>query len=104
MTITVAEVHSILERKDDVLFLDVRTPQEFNGELGHLSEALLIPVQELDQRYMELEPYQDKEIIVYCRSGNRSGRAVNFLSQKGFKVKNMIGGMLEWRKRFGKTE
>jgi len=101
MTITVEEVHSILERKEDVLLLDVRTPQEFSGELGHLPDALLIPVQELEARYQELEPHKDKEMVVYCRSGNRSGRAVDFLSQKGFKAKNMLGGMLAWRERFG---
>ena len=103
-TITVQEVHSILEQKDDVVLLDVRTPQEFNGELGHLPDALLIPVQELEARYQELEPYKNKEMVVYCRSGNRSGRAVDFLSQKGFKVKNMTGGMLEWRKQFGEAD
>ncbi len=104
LTITAEQVHTILERKDDVLLLDVRTPQEFNGALGHLPNAQLIPVQELESRFEELEPYKDKEIVVYCRSGNRSSRAVTFLSQQGFKVKNMTGGMLEWRKRFGEAD
>jgi len=104
MTITVDQVHSLLERKDDVLLLDVRTPKEFSGGLGHLPDARLIPVEELETRYEELEPHKNKEMVVYCRSGNRSGRAVNFLSQKGFKVKNMSGGMLAWRKRFGKDK
>lgn len=101
-TLTVEEVKSILDQKQEVLLLDVRTQAEFTGELGHLGGALLIPVQEIESRYSELEPYKDQEIIVYCRSGNRSGRAATFLQQQGFRAVNMKGGMLEWRKRFGK--
>jgi rhodanese-related sulfurtransferase len=103
-TLNVDQVKSILDQKQEVLLLDVRTPAEFSGELGHLDGALLIPVQEIEARYTELEPYKDQEIIVYCRSGNRSGRATDFLQQRGFRAANMKGGMLEWRKRFGKKE
>jgi adenylyltransferase/sulfurtransferase len=104
LTITVEEVHTILERKDDVLLLDVRTPQEYDGELGHLPDALLIPVQELEARCDELQPYKNKEMVVYCRSGNRSARAAEFLTKKGFKVRNMEGGMLKWQERFGSSK
>ncbi len=95
--ITPAETASLLEAHDtSVVFLDVRTKGEFYGETGHLRGALLIPVQELEERMNELEPYRGKKIIAYCRSGNRSGRATKMLLEKGFTVVNMTGGMLRW--------
>jgi rhodanese-related sulfurtransferase len=95
--ITPAETASLLEAHDtSVVFLDVRTNGEFYGETGHLRGALLIPVQELEQRMNELEPYRGKKIIAYCRSGNRSGRATTMLLDKGFTAVNMTGGMLRW--------
>jgi rhodanese-related sulfurtransferase len=50
----------------------------------------------------ELEDLKDKEVICYCRSGNRSGQACMILEQLGFSnVNNLAGGMLEWQNRFG---
>ena len=45
---------------------------------------------------MNLEDYRDKKIIVYCRSGNRSGTATKILNENGFDAVNLIGGMNEW--------
>ena len=95
--ISPAEVKSLLDKKADVVLLDVRTPEEFDGPLGHIDNAILIPVQELEQRIGELEAYKDKEIIVYCRSGNRSRFGTKVLLNHGFKAKNMTGGMKGWR-------
>ncbi len=83
----------------EYLLLDVRTPQEFEGELGHLPGAVLIPVQELEQRLSELEQYKERKIIAYCRTGNRSGKATSLLNQKGYNVVNMLGGMVEWNEK-----
>ena len=86
----------------DVIFLDVRTPAEFNGtaeaRFGAIKNAINIPVQELQSRINELEKYKDKEIIVYCSHSHRSPRASYMLTQKGFKnVTNMLGGMSVWK-------
>ena len=50
----------------------------------------------------DIENLKDEEVICYCRSGNRSGQAALILEQIGFKnVKNLAGGMLGWREKFG---
>jgi rhodanese-related sulfurtransferase len=87
-----------LEGKDStVVLLDVRTPEEFTSETGHLARALLIPVQELDNRLGELTGYRDRTIIVYCRTGHRSTRATEILQSHGFKAMNMEGGITRWQ-------
>lgn len=79
----------------DLLVLDVRTVEEFNT--NHLYNASLVPVDELGGRLSELEPYNDTEIIVYCRSGSRSLQASNILVSNGFtKIFNMLGGINAW--------
>lgn len=64
------------------LYVDVRTAQEFAS--GHVQGALNIPVEEIAQRWNELEPYRDQQIIVYCRTGRRSARAIEVLQTHGF--------------------
>ena len=86
----------------NVVFLDVRTPAEFNGtaeaKFGAIKNAINIPIQELGTRMNELEKYKDKQIIVYCSHSHRSPRASYMLTQKGFKnVTNMLGGMSVWK-------
>ena len=66
--------------QEDVLFLDVRTSQEFKYE-GSIKNALLIPVNDLEKITM-LEAYKSKNIIVYCRSGRRSKMATKLLKKK----------------------
>jgi rhodanese-related sulfurtransferase len=96
--ITVGEAYQLIERDTNVVILDVRTPAEYRGELGHVKGSMLIPVQELEERLGELEPFRDKTILAICRSGNRSGRAAKLLNEKGFKALNVEGGMLKWNK------
>lgn len=88
----------LLQRDTNVVVLDVRTPEEYRSETGHLPNASLIPVQELEFRADELGKAKDKTILVYCRSGHRSARASDILSKKGFKILNLEGGILQWRK------
>jgi rhodanese-related sulfurtransferase len=91
-----AEAQKMMEERKDVLFLDVRTPAEFSGPSGHLEGALLIPVQDLEDRIGELEQYRGKTIVAYCRTANRSGRAVALLKEHGFHALNMSGGIVQW--------
>ncbi len=84
-----------IENGEDLVLLDVRRDEEWNE--GHLEGAIHIPLHELEDRLSELEPYRDRELIVYCRSGNRSGQACMFLELNGFaNPVNLKGGLLAW--------
>jgi sulfur-carrier protein adenylyltransferase/sulfurtransferase len=93
--ITVSELKSRLDRGEPVTIVDVREPYEWEiANLGGYG-ARLIPLAELDERLDELDP--SEEIVVQCRSGNRSGQAVRYLRGKGFaRTHNLKGGILAW--------
>jgi glyoxylase-like metal-dependent hydrolase (beta-lactamase superfamily II)/rhodanese-related sulfurtransferase len=79
------------------LVLDVREPEEFVGELGHVEGALLVPLDALERRLPKLVGYLDREVVVVCRAGARSASAAAILRRAGFKhVANLAGGMLAW--------
>ncbi|MBP8244119.1 MAG: rhodanese-like domain-containing protein [Chitinophagaceae bacterium] len=89
---------------EDVVFLDVRTPEEFNGtaaeKFGAIKGAINIPVQELEQRIKELDAYRNKKIVVYCSHSNRSPMASYLLTENGFtNISNMLGGMSVWQEQ-----
>ena len=94
--ITVADVQKKIYIKNNILLLDVRTLDEFDGPLGHIAGAVLIPIQELEQRIDELNEHKEKEIIVICRSGNRSQIGTRILISHGINAVNMVGGMKAW--------
>ena len=94
--IMVTYVQKKISAKDNILLLDVRTATEFDGPLGHIAGAVLLPVQELEQRIDELNEHKEKEIIVICRSGNRSQTGTRILISHGFNAVNMLGGMKAW--------
>jgi len=79
----------------NLVILDVRYQCEY--DMGHLSDAILIPYNELETRIGELEEHKNHKIIVYCKSGNRSQIACETLAKYNFtKVYNMLGGILAW--------
>ena len=87
-------VKSALDQKEDVVIIDVRTPQEY--QVGHIQVSKLLPLQELMQKVNSL-PEKNKKIYLYCRSGARSGQAAQILKQLGFtNTHNMQGGTLSW--------
>lgn len=91
--LTPSEVAAWLERADKPFLLDVREANEW--EIGHLPGATRISVNELPERLSELD--SAREMVVYCRSGVRSAKAIGILKQAGFrKLKNMTGGILRW--------
>ena len=102
MDITVQELRQKLESGEKFVFIDVREPweyQEFN--LG----ARLMPLGELMNRMWELEDHKNDEIVLYCRSGNRSGMAQSLMQAQGFtNVRNLSGGLLSWQNAFGATK
>jgi glyoxylase-like metal-dependent hydrolase (beta-lactamase superfamily II)/rhodanese-related sulfurtransferase len=88
--------HWLEEHLREVQIVDVREPDEFDGSLGHLPGARLIPLGSLMQRTGELS--KTTPIVVVCRSGARSAQASVLLAKAGFeKVANLAGGMLRWR-------
>jgi rhodanese-related sulfurtransferase len=87
-----------LKTNKQLIVLDVRTPQELEGPLGKIEGEINIPVQQLEKRVGELKDYKDKEIAVICTSGIRSLRGTEILLKNGFKAKNVLGGMIAFRK------
>jgi rhodanese-related sulfurtransferase len=98
-TITVEEVKERIDMGEKLNFLDVREPYENTGfNIG----GSLVPLGKIQSMQLEdIEGWKNDEIIIYCRSGNRSGQACLILETAGFtNVKNLTGGMLEWRDKF----
>lgn len=73
--------------------VDVRTPEEFTT--GHVPGAVNIPVQELERRMGELSS-KEQPVVVYCHSGNRSGRAARMLKSAGYAAVHDLGAMSRW--------
>lgn len=83
-------------RLNEFKIIDVRRPDEFNGELGHIKGARLVTLESDLEKTLPMlsksEPY-----LFVCRSGGRSGKATQLALSLGFsKVFNMAGGMLAW--------
>ena len=99
--ITVAELKSRIDAGEKLNLVDVREPHEhadFNigGLLLPLGNVRMMQIDDIDE-------LKGEEVIVYCRSGNRSVQACMVLEQYGFSnLKNLQGGMLEWEATFGR--
>jgi adenylyltransferase/sulfurtransferase len=97
---TVEELKSRLDRGEKVFILDVRNPEEI--QICRIPGTVVIPLPQLPQRFRELDPNQ--EMVVHCKSGMRSAKAIAFLRQQGFtKLKNLQGGILAWADRIDRT-
>jgi len=81
--------------QEDAVLLDVREMNEV--KTGMLDKAIHIPMSALKKRLPELDKFREKSILVYCRSGSRSGSVCRTLSSRGFeKVYNLAGGIMAW--------
>ena len=89
--ITTEELKQRLEAQENLQIVDVREPWEHEEDnVGGTN----IPLATLPHRLSELDTLKDQELIVYCRTGNRSGQAQKYLQQQGFqKVRNLLGGI-----------
>jgi sulfur dioxygenase len=95
--ISAQDLHALLENPERPRLIDVREPEEFVGELGHISHALLIPMDMFQKRLPKLLGYADLPIVVICRAGARSAAVCALMNQAGFRsVRNLQGGMLAW--------
>jgi adenylyltransferase/sulfurtransferase len=98
--ITVEELKARLDRGEKVFILDVRNPPEY--EICRISGSLLIPLGDLPVRVKELDA--DREIVVHCKSGVRSAKAIAFLKEQGFhKLRNLTGGIAAWAQKIDPT-
>lgn len=92
-TILPSEIKARLAQGEKLTLIDVREDEEVAA--GMIQGAIHIPLGQLPERLSEIP--QVDEVILVCRSGNRSGRALGYLEANGYKgLKNMTGGMLEW--------
>jgi rhodanese-related sulfurtransferase len=99
--ITVEELKQRIDSGEKINLIDCREPHEYaEFNLG----GKLVPVGKIQTMQVEeLEDMKEEEVIVYCRSGNRSMMACMVLDQLGFKnTVNVAGGVLAWQDRFGK--
>jgi adenylyltransferase/sulfurtransferase len=85
---------------DDLVILDVRNPEE--AQISRIPGSILIPLGELPERVAELNTAE--QLVVHCRMGGRSAKAVEFLRSVGFKkVKNLVGGINAWAEEVDTT-
>ncbi len=96
--ITTDELKQRIDAGEKLNLFDVRETYEFDEfNIG----ATLIPLGELPNKLSELAHLKNEEIIIHCRSGARSNSAKMFLLDNGFtNVRNVLGGMLDWRSKF----
>lgn len=73
------------------LIIDVRTTEEYAA--GHIANALHIPYQQIEQQFTQLEIRKDRPVVLYCRSGNRSGKAYATLENLGYSALHNGGGL-----------
>jgi len=82
-----------LLRKGGVQFVDVREQDEYDA--GHIPGITHIPLSQFTERAGELDP--NRELVLVCRSGNRSGKACDYLQSIGYRhLTNLAGGMNDW--------
>ena len=93
--ITVDELYKKIQKKENIKLLDVREQYEYDE--GHIQGAILNSVQTLAEQVNDLGLEKDDEIIIYCRSGQRSTTVYAILKDKGYtNIKSLEGGLLTW--------
>jgi rhodanese-related sulfurtransferase len=92
--ISAVDLKRRMDKGDDIQLIDVRQPEEY--AVSKIEGAKLIPLGELMNRIKELDP--NRETVIHCKTGIRSARAVEILTQRGFSgsLKNLKGGITAW--------
>jgi len=89
-----------VKRIPEPIIVDVRGPEEFDGSLGHLANALNLPVGELPNRLTEIDVFKDKPVVLVCRTDKRSAHASALLRDSGFRDVHVLrGGMERWNEK-----
>ena len=93
----------VAQNLQDYTVIDVRTPGEFHGFLGHIPGAELVTFPQLPAKAQSWK--KDQKLLFVCRSGNRSGMAKALMQAQGFaNVRNLTGGVLAWKEAFGESK
>ena len=92
--ITAEEAKIKIDEDEDVIVVDVRTLEEYNE--GHIENSVLIPNETISDIPPEQLPDLDSEILIYCRSGNRSQQAAEKLIDLGYTNVYDFGGIIDW--------
>jgi len=91
--VSASDLNARLARGEHVRLIDVREPHEW--EIAHLPGAELMPLSSLPEHFSGLDTAE--EMVLFCKSGSRSARALDLLRQAGFrKVRNLKGGINAW--------
>lgn len=90
--ISVADLKAKLDKKEKFVLLDVREPHEY--EIAKIEGSTLIPLGKLPERFGEID--KAAKVIVHCKMGGRSAKAVQFLREKGYDATNVAGGINAW--------
>jgi hydroxyacylglutathione hydrolase len=97
------DARELNDKKEEVCLIDVRQPDEFIGDLGHIPGAKLIVLDTLPDRMNEIP--KDQPVVFVCRSGGRSARAAAHAFEQGYKnIYNLKGGMILWNELHFETE
>ena len=95
--LSISELKQKLDAGEDVLVLDVRTAADFVGEQGHIEVARNIPLEALPGRLQEIVDYEEKPVVLVCRTDRRSAKAARILAGNGFADVHVArGGMTDW--------
>ena len=92
--ISAADAKARMDSGDAIVILDVRTQEEYDA--GHIAGAILVPNETIADKQPQLLPDLDAEILVYCRSGNRSAQAAKKLIAIGYTNVVDFGGIIDW--------
>ena len=88
-----------IDSGDDILLLDVRTAEDYDGEQGHIAGSILLPLEQLEQRIDELNDYYEKTVVCICRTDRKSAKAAQILAEQGFADVHVAKmGMTDWIK------
>ncbi len=93
----IPELKEKLDAGEELLVLDVRTAEDFIGEQGHIAQACNIPLEELPDRIDEILDWEEKPVVLVCRTDRRSAKAAQILARHGFADVHVArGGMTDW--------
>jgi len=97
--LAIANLKKRIDDGEDILLLDVRTAEDYNGEQGHIAGSVLIPLEQLEKRLDEISDYYEKTVVTICRTDRKSADAAKLLAEKGFADVHVAKmGMTDWIK------